>query len=412
MKILAIETSCDETAVAVVEGSGTLADAHFKILGNALYSQADKHAPYGGVYPTLAKREHAENLVPLMDKALTDAGLRTEGARTLNAEMLQYLRTLLVREPRLYNTLVHFVESYRKPGVDLIAVTHGPGLEPALWVGVNFANALAYVWNIPVLAINHLEGHIVSAAAKPVNEAGTEFALGATPFPALALLASGGHTQLVHAESWGTYKVVGETRDDAVGEAYDKVARMLGLPYPGGVSLSKLADEGRRRAHEVSQGSAMWRKPLPRPMIQSDDLNFSFSGLKTAVLYLIRDAGTPDDEAKRILAAEFDAAVGDVITTKVDRALMQHPATLFVMGGGVSASEYLRSRLRTMLTEKHPEVQVRFPSRELSTDNAVMIALNAYVRTLHNDAEGLPGAEAVDTPTDCPKLRANGSLKL
>ncbi|HUO49965.1 MAG TPA: tRNA (adenosine(37)-N6)-threonylcarbamoyltransferase complex transferase subunit TsaD [Candidatus Paceibacterota bacterium] len=386
MRILGIETSCDETAVCLVEAQGGFG-AHFKfnILGNALYSQAKLHEQYGGVFPNIAKREHAKNLVPMLQEALrqADALAEYQGESLIKTEEL---RRLLAREPELFEQLSIFLQKYEKPAIDCIAVTHGPGLEPALWVGVNFAKALAAIWNVPIVGTNHMEGHIVLSLAK-------ENALSEFEFPMLALLISGGHSELVLSRAWQQYELIGQTRDDAAGEAFDKVARVLGLPYPGGPEISKLAQEARQRnlAREIS---------LPRPMLHEDNFDFSFSGLKTAVRKVAEAHAPLSDEMKMQIAMEFEDAVADVLVAKTLRAVDQFGANTVVVGGGVSANRYIRERLAQALADEGDPAQLLVPPPALATDNALMIALAGYFRTLKN--------EFADPQT----LAAIGNLKL
>src|SRR3990167_1734755 len=231
MRILAIETSCDETGVCIIEAEGAFgAGFSYTILGNALLSQTETHAPYGGVFPNLARREHEKNLVPLLEKALSEAGLYCQGD-TLTVDV----EKILEREPELRRQLILFLTSNGKPDVDAIAVTPGPGLEPALWVGVNFAKALAAAWKLPIVPVNHMEGHIILSAMSVEEINNNQISeIKKFKFPLLSLLISGGHTELVLSKEWMTYELLGQTRDDAVGEAFDKVARLLGLPYPCG----------------------------------------------------------------------------------------------------------------------------------------------------------------------------------
>ncbi|MEK7105845.1 MAG: hypothetical protein AAB895_00625, partial [Patescibacteria group bacterium] len=311
MRILAIETSCDETGIAILEtGAGTI----ISLTGNALSSQIELHAQYGGVFPTLAKRAHAEKMVPMLTQALDEAYLLEVPESPLAlGDALSFLDD---KESQLKEQLQPFLSFYQKPDIDYIAVTVGPGLEPALWVGVNTARALSIVWGIPVIPINHMEGHIVTAAFIKDAESlpaqtSKNFSLSDVDFPLLSLLVSGGHTELVLAEGFGAYKKIGQTRDDAVGEAFDKVARMLGLPYPGGPAISRLAKEFR----ETKQGNPF---TLPRPMLQSGDYDFSFSGIKTAMLYAIRDLTEQNtreitEEEKPALACAFEDAVVEVL---------------------------------------------------------------------------------------------------
>src|SRR3989344_4967320 len=236
MRILAIETSCDETGVCIIEADGQFEqkggrDFAFKILGNGLLSQTETHAPYGGVFPNLARREHERNLVPMLTKALHEADMLKAGSVDAGAN-----ETILSREAELRIQLDSFLATYAKPEIDAIAVTHGPGLEPALWVGVNFVRALAAAWQLPIVPVNHMEGHIILSAIMSGQEGIKYHVSSIKPFkfPLLSLLISGGHTELILSREWMQYELLGQTRDDAVGEAFDKVARLLDLPYPGG----------------------------------------------------------------------------------------------------------------------------------------------------------------------------------
>ena len=261
MKILAIETSCDETAIAILDCNGDEKAAQFAVLGNALLSQIDIHKEYGGVFPALAKREHAKNLVPILESALEEAELLNEDTQAIPDETRAKIAEILAREPGLFETFFEFVSECEPPDIDAIAVTAGPGLEPALWVGINFAKALALVWNKQLVAVNHMEGHILAALARQEapstkREEPNKFKIEKlkienVEIPLLALLISGGHTELVLMKTWLEYELIGQTRDDAVGEAFDKVARMLSLPYPGGPELSRLAEQARAEFQDV-----------------------------------------------------------------------------------------------------------------------------------------------------------------
>ena len=321
MRILGIETSCDETAICVLECDGGAEKPTFKVLANALYSQAKLHAEFGGVFPMLAKREHLKNLPVLLKKVLEKVG---------------------------------------ENKIDAIAVTVGPGLEPALWTGVNFSEELGKKWQVPVIPTNHMEGHIAAVLTQ-----------GEVKFPALALLISGGHTELVLAKKWGEYEVLGQTRDDAVGEAFDKVARILGLPYPGGPEISRLAKEARR----VSLAAPF---SLPRPMLKSDDYDFSFSGLKTAVLYSVKKIPELTAEVKMAVAREFEDAAAEVLVSKTRKALEQFGTPTLILGGGVSANTFIRESFKK-LVEEFPETTLLVPDPSMSTDNAVMIAMASYL---------------------------------
>jgi N6-L-threonylcarbamoyladenine synthase len=348
MKILAIETSCDETGIAVVDGRKTNDGFVFTVLGNALLSQASLHAEYGGVYPTLAKREHQKNLPLMLEQALAQANLSIGDA-------------------------------------DALAVTEGPGLEPALWTGITFAQKLAAEWSKPLFGVNHMEGHLLSSLAGRENIknkiSNIEYRLESVQFPILALLVSGGHTQFIVSGDWFQYTIIGETLDDAVGECFDKVARMLGLPYPGGPEISRLAKNARG-----DNQSALVR--LPRPMIKSDSCDVSFSGLKTAALYALRDLGGSESltkEQKALFAREFEDSVAEVFITKTHRALKESSARTFVIGGGVAANTHLRNSLVKMIEEKFPEIEIRLPELSITGDNAIMIAEAALAHLLVDD---------------------------
>jgi len=401
MIILGIETSCDETAVCVVEATGGLESPSFSVLGNGLFSQVALHAPYGGVYPNLAKREHGRNLPPLLQKALQEGQLwensRKEGsdsAGSHDSSVWKKIEGILSKEQGLFETFKELISSIKRPSIDLIAVTSGPGLEPALWVGISFAEALGLVWGIPVLPINHMEGHITSVLldggdevksrklkVESANQVSHLISHISTPvqFPALALLISGGHTELVEIQNWGRYKKIGQTRDDAVGEAFDKVARMLSLPYPGGPEVSK-------QAHRAREKNLPQIFTLPRPMIHSNDFDFSFSGLKTSVLYTLRDHKKQTDKMTEDevydLCREFENSVTDVLLSKTGRALEEHGARTLIIAGGVVANTHIRQSFTALIQEKFPDITLRIPTKNMATDNALMIASAGYIEYL------------------------------
>ena len=347
MRILAIETSCDETGIALVEGTKEGRTLTFKTLKAALLSQAMLHSPYGGVYPNLAKREHEKNL------------------------------------PVLF-------EQFKDEQFDAVAVTHGPGLEPALWTGVEFAKKIAQERSVPLLATNHMEGHLISSLARRENN---KFQITNIKLPVLALLISGGHTEFVLMKEWLRYEVVGKTLDDAVGEAFDKVARMLGLPYPGGPAISKIADTARSKSQKTNI-------KLPRPMLNSGTCDFSFSGLKTAALYALRGKNLTEDE-KNAFAAELEDAIAEVLVSKTRKALWDSGAQTFVIGGGVAANRYIREQIEKMILDEFPDVDLLLPTLDITGDNAIMIAQAALARALSgkNDTAG-------------PDLRAVGNLSI
>ncbi|MEZ4195325.1 MAG: tRNA (adenosine(37)-N6)-threonylcarbamoyltransferase complex transferase subunit TsaD [Candidatus Paceibacterota bacterium] len=389
MILLSIETSCDETAISIVEIVGDFPKAKYEVLGNALFSQIDIHREYGGVFPTLAKREHIVTVVPMLEKALAEAKLESANfSPTLTNEEKDRLHTLLEREDGLADQLITFYEKVGRPGVNAIAVTSGPGLEPALWVGVNFAKALAYLWNVPVVPVDHMEGHILASVFDGHH-------LAPLAFPALALLVSGGHTELILMSDWNNYQKVGQTRDDAVGEAFDKVARLLGLPYPGGPEISKWAKEARER-------NLPTYTDLPHPMLKSGDLDFSFSGLKTAVRYAIAEKTLTDDE-KKALARDFEDVVVKVLTEKVKSAIETYTAQSVILGGGVAANTTLRSALTSLTSPLlYPELKVYLPEINLSTDNSIMIALAGHSHL----------ADALSPEVFANTVRANGNKSL
>jgi len=389
MKILSIETSCDETAVSIVEASGGLEKPVFTILGSSLFSQIELHKEYGGVFPTLAKREHAKNLTPLLVKTLQEAKLLEYNTESklpsdIATDTWTEIENILEKEHGLFEIFKTTLENISRPQVDVIAVTSGPGLEPALWVGISFARALLKLWDIPVIGVNHMEGHITSVLLKteelkisiPPLLTSHVLPLASTSiqFPALALLISGGHTELVEIKTWGQYSIIGQTRDDAVGEAFDKVARLLGLPYPGGPEISRLAQTARQNQipHTVT---------LPRPMIHSGDLDFSFSGLKTAVLYYIRDHGELSENDKLNIAREFEDAVVDVLLTKTKEALEQTGAQTLIIAGGVIANKKIKHEFG-LLTHTYTDLTVLVPETTFSTDNSTMIASAGYIQVL------------------------------
>ena len=315
MKILGVESSCDETGLAVF-------DTERGLLAHAVHSQVAMHAEYGGVVPELASRDHIRRVIPLTRAVLGQAGLELAD-------------------------------------LDAIAYTQGPGLAGALLVGAGFANALAAALGIPAVGIHHLEGHLLSPLlAHPRPD-----------FPFVALLVSGGHTQLMRVDGVSRYALLGETVDDAAGEAFDKTAQLLGLGYPGGPALSKLADTG-----------VAYRFKLPRPMLNSGDLEFSFSGLKTAVLTLVKREGLDDAAGanKQDIAAGFQAAVVDVLAGKCLAALKQTGLQRLVVAGGVGANRALRARLDAEAAQRH--FTVFYPPLALCTDNGAMIAFAGGLR--------------------------------
>lgn len=329
MIILGIETSCDETAASIVSAEKD----KIAVVSNIVSSQVRLHAKWGGVVPNLAAREHLKNILPVINKCLKEAKIDKEN-------------------------------------ISLIAVTCGPGLIPALLIGVNAAKTLGYLWQKPAIGIHHIEGHIyanfISAESKKNND---------LKFPILSLVVSGGHTQLVLMKKHLHYQIVGETLDDAAGEAFDKVARILGLGYPGGPIISKLASK-------IPGNYKLLDATLPRPKIKSNDLDFSFSGLKTAVLYMVKKNEKLLSNKRFVaeISHEFQSSVIDVLVSKtIAAAKIYNPKTICI-SGGVSANSELRKQLGEAVAKNFPRVKFRVPEAKYSIDNASMIAAAAYYR--------------------------------
>ncbi|OGN02732.1 MAG: tRNA (adenosine(37)-N6)-threonylcarbamoyltransferase complex transferase subunit TsaD [Candidatus Yanofskybacteria bacterium RIFCSPHIGHO2_01_FULL_43_42] len=331
MMILGIETSCDETAIAVLE----IKNGKITVLSNTVSSQVKLHAKFGGVVPNLAAREHAKNIGLVFKLSLKKAGVKDFGKE-----------------------------------IRLITVTRGPGLGPSLLVGLAFARTIAWKYNKPLIGVNHLEGHIYSNWLKPVGVNSTLRSFSKVG-PVLNLIVSGGHTELVLMKGHGKYKIIGETLDDAVGEAFDKVARLLGLGYPGGPMISKIAERGDST-----------RFPLPRPMLNSKNFDFSYSGLKTAVLYLLRDLKESGEkinkQTKADIAASFQKAATDVLVFKTIKAVQEYKVKSLFLSGGVSANKELRKRLAT--EAKKIGIKYSQPEMEYTGDNAAMIAVAGYFK--------------------------------
>ncbi|WP_242372143.1 tRNA (adenosine(37)-N6)-threonylcarbamoyltransferase complex transferase subunit TsaD [Anaeromyxobacter sp. SG26] len=317
MKILAIETSCDETAAAVVEdGRRALADV--------VATQIEIHRRWGGVVPELASRNHVVQVMPVVDEALSRAGVGPDG-------------------------------------IDAIAVTSGPGLVGALLVGVQAAKALALAWQKPLVRVNHLEGHLVAAFLSETPPA----------FPYLGLVVSGGHTSLYAAERFGAYRLLGQTRDDAAGEAFDKGAKLLGLPYPGGIAIDRLAREG--DAHAIR---------FPKAIVKGSELDFSFSGLKTSLLHHVKKHGVPEGRGLADLCASYQEAIVRALVEKAFRAARRLQFDRLVLAGGVAANSRLRAAVSEMAAE-YEGMEVFLPAPRLCTDNAAMIAVagtHAFLR--------------------------------
>lgn len=336
MNVLGIETSCDETGIAIYNDQKG-------IVINDVYSQVDLHRDYGGVVPELASRDHIRRTLPMIHTALTKAELSPDQ-------------------------------------INSIAYTAGPGLIGALLVGASVAKSLAFAWQIPALGIHHMEGHML--AARLADEA--------PEYPFVALLVSGGHTQLMACERAHEYELLGESQDDAAGEAFDKVAKMLDLPYPGGPAIAELAASGDKN-----------RFDFPRPMTNKPGLNFSFSGLKTFTMNTVNSFKKPGAQDRADIAAAFQEAVVDTIRIKCERALTATGLNTLVMAGGVSANLELRARLEQMAAKKG--YRIYYPPHHLCTDNGAMIAYAGYLRQKAGGAEGL----AIDVRPRWPMTELN-----
>jgi N6-L-threonylcarbamoyladenine synthase len=366
--ILAIETSCDETSIAILDVSGEFPNSEFNVRSHIINSQAELHAKHGGVYPDLAISEHMKNLPPVLEQALKESSLYQEKKhsnvfKNVKMKILRWrLKKLLHRETASFEKTWNIISTIKKPAIDHIAVTYGPGITPALWTGINMAKALSIAWNIPLIPTNHMKGHIWSIFA-----AGTNFKAYKPQFPLLVLLVSGGHTQLVLIKGFDDYELLGGTRDDAVGEAFDKAARALNLDYPGGPKIEALAKTA-PAYHDIK---------LPRPMINTDSYDMSFSGLKTAV-NLLAAKSTPDQFPA--IADEFQKAVSDVLIKKTSRAIEEHSPSQLIIAGGVSANNFIRSEFEK-LPEKY-DIEITLPSRELTGDNALMIGIAGYIKLM------------------------------
>jgi len=399
MKILAIETSCDETAISLIETKKEGKKVNFTVLGNEISSQIALHTQYGGVFPMMAKREHGKNILHVLEKVLKEAKMHSISKKSQpDLKLENKVIKLLDRENEIQDRWPLIMPFIKKPKIDVIAVTTGPGLEPALWVGISFAKALSTYWDIPIVKVNHMEGHVFSIFPKKTKKFTVDINEGI--FPMLSLLVSGGHTELVLVKEGMKYKKIGQTRDDAAGEAFDKVARMLNMPYPGGPEISKMAAINRKRDKSSSI-------QLPRPMIYSKDYDFSFSGLKTAVLYLVRDLKIQnpnvleDINIKQKIAREFEDATIETLVHKTIKAIKQYKIQTLIVGGGVSANSYLQQIMIEKIKENKLKVKVHFPSKALTGDNALMIAIAGYFQ-----------AKDKKFVKNINKIKAEGNLSL
>ena len=402
MIILSIETSCDETAAAIVKFSKNKTE----VLANIVSSQVKTHSKFGGVVPALAARMHLKNMIPVLNRAFKQAEKHTPSASQPPLSRGEFISSASqpplsrgeypsASQPTLLKRGIHF----NKNKIDYIAVTRGPGLIPALMVGVSAAKTLAYSLDKPLVGVNHLEGHIYANWLKPVGVnpkskitnskqiQNSKFKiqnsmLWEPEFPVLCLIVSGGHTQLVLMKKNLNYKIIGETLDDAVGEAFDKVAKLLSLSYPGGPMIEKMAKKGDKNKFN-----------FPRPMMYSKDYNFSFSGLKTAVLYEVRDfcdcrdEALPrlyDDKYKADIAASFQEAVIDVLISKTIKAAKEYKVKNIILGGGVSANKELQRQLKKNINKELPNTKYQILNTKLTADNALMIAIAAYYNIIND----------------------------
>jgi len=384
--ILSIETSCDETSIAVLGISGDFPNSKCTVHSHIVASQADLHAKYGGVYPDLAITEHRKNLPIVLKESLKESNLyHKRRSHSFFEKIRMYfvrhrLKKLLFREPVMFTELWNIISCVQKPNIDHIAVTYGPGITPALWTGLNMAKALSIAWNIPLIPTNHMSGHIWSIFATGAN-----FKLYKPQFPLLVLLVSGGHTQIVLVKGFDEYELLGETRDDAVGEVFDKAARALGMEYPGGPKIEALAKTA-PSDHEMT---------LPRPMIKTNDYEMSFSGLKTAVKLL---AEKSDKEQFPAIADEFQKAVTDVLIKKTSQAIKEFNPSQLIIAGGVSANDYIRGEFEK-LESKH-NIKITLPPRELTGDNALMIAVAGYIKLM--TSKRLPRSQSIQAHARLP----------
>ncbi|MEA1962614.1 MAG: tRNA (adenosine(37)-N6)-threonylcarbamoyltransferase complex transferase subunit TsaD [Patescibacteria group bacterium] len=345
MKILGIETSCDETAAAVVEGKTVETQnlASVRVLSNIISSQIEIHKKYGGVVPEIAAREHVLNILPVINKVLEIAGLNK-----------------------------------KKPELNAIAVTIGPGLITSLVTGIETAKSLAYAWNIPLIGVNHIEGHIY---ANFINSHNSQHKTHNTniKFPAIILTVSGGHTMLILMDGYGKFKTIGETRDDAAGEAFDKAAKMMGIGYPGGPVISAKAAQIINKS-EIRNLKSEIR--LPRPMINSDNFDFSFSGLKTAIRYALEGDKNWRDKIPEY-CVEFQQAIIDVLIKKTISSAIKFNAKTIMLAGGVSANKELRKQLKKQVLKNN--FKFSMPDLKYTTDNAAMIAAAGYFKFLRDE---------------------------
>jgi len=331
MRILGIESSCDETSASVVE----INRGSFNILSNVISSQVKTHAKTGGIVPEVAARLHVKNVLPVIENSLKNAKTKIDK-------------------------------------IDAIAVCSGPGLVSSLMVGVETAKSLSLVYKKPLIKVNHIEGHVLAVEGKEKKEGGIKY-------PAVALVVSGGHTQIIHVKGPGSYKLIGQTRDDAAGECFDKAAKIMGLVYPGGPAI---AEESKKAKKQESKNE------LPRPMINSGNFDMSFSGLKTAVLYdwrELEEKGLATPKKRAAFAKEFQDAVCDVLVSKTLKAVEKYKVKTLILGGGVSANQELQRRFQVEVSDNFPQLKFLYPELSMTGDNAAMIAIAGYYHAKDKD---------------------------
>lgn len=389
MRILGVDTSCDETCASVVEASKNN-QRKFKVLSNIISSQIEIHRKYGGVFPSLAVREHQNNLVIVLEKALQEASLLRKSERKENISLENILNLVKRKddisqkhenEISLYKETKNFLEKYSAPKIDLIAITIGPGLEPCLWQGINFCLILSRFWNIPIVPVNHLKAHIWANWLSSKGVSTLDFTS-----PAVSLIISGGHTELALMNDYHKYQLLGESYDDAAGEALDKIARLLDLPYPGGPQIEKQASKLQEEEKVKKQicedsGIKLNKLKMPRPMINHNNYDFSFSGLKTAVLYNHRQIPENIQKSPRYiqwLSCQVQQSIIDVLLSKTLRAAKEYKAKMILLSGGVTANQALQEQFERKIRKELPHLKFSVPEKVFCTDNGAMIAAAGY----------------------------------
>lgn len=386
-RILAVETSCDETSIAIID---SIDNQTIHVHHHEVFSQIDIHKEYGGVFPAVAKRMHAVILPKQIQKVLETFSQKE--ASDISEETITKAKEFLQREPQLFEELLKLRKEYEHFPADILAVSTGPGLEPTLWVGVTAMQAIATLWNLPLLPVNHMLGHLASALSAEPKNFKTPQTLLPVEFPLITLLISGKHTEIVYFENWNKRIKLGSTRDDASGECYDKTGRMLGFDYPAGKDISMAAQRIRESfttTPDIEKDKEL-KKLLPQPMKHSGDYDFSFSGLKTATKRVIENS---DQEfTKNEMAYAIQYAINEVMETKTKKALKEYSPKTVIVAGGVSADGDIRNRLAKICEEFN--ITYLPAARSLCGDNGLMIALAAHV-ILQNNLEELPPIESL-----------------